>query len=102
MRIFEQFHRANPGLYSIQWIDANGVNRFGYPAEKSLRNYDMRFRNSAEDRKFMEAVDSKREATLELPLLEGGRGIFYLARVMAGEQYLETVYVIRLKAESAK
>jgi hypothetical protein len=62
----------------------------------------MRVRNSAEDRKFMEVVDSKREATLVLPLLEGDRGIFYLAPVMAGGQYLGTIYVIRLKGESAK
>jgi hypothetical protein len=94
--------KANPGLYSIQWIDANGVNRFGYPVENSLRNYALSARNAAEDRKFMEVVDSKKEATLDLPLLEGNMGIFYLAPVMAGEQYLGTVYVIRLKAESAK
>ena len=100
MRILEQFHRANPGLYSIQWIDANGVNRFGYPAENSLRNYDMRVRHSTQDRKFMEVVDSKKEATLDLPLLEGNRGMFYLAPVMGGKQYLGIIYVIRLKTES--
>jgi hypothetical protein len=62
----------------------------------------MRLSNSAEDQKFIEAVDSRRETTLELPLLEGGRGIFYLVPVMAGEQYLGTIYVILVKAESTK
>lgn len=102
MRMFEQFHRANPGLYSVQWIDAKGVNRFGYPVENSLRNYDMRAHDSAGNREFMEAVDSGREASLDLPLLEGGSGTFYLAPVMSGEQVLGTVYVIRLKAESTE
>ncbi len=54
----------------------------------------------AEDTKLIEVVDSKREATLDLKLLERGKGIFHRVPVMAGEQYLGTIYAIQLKAEA--
>lgn len=98
MRVFERFYRANPVLYSIAWVDATGVVRLGYPPENSLRNYNMRTSDSAVNREFMQAVDSRKETSLKLPLLEGDRGVLYLVPVVAGERYLGTVYAIRRKA----
>lgn len=100
MHIFKRFYKANPGLYSIQWIDPTGVNRFGYPPKNSLRDYDMRLGKCAEDLKLMKVVDSRTEATLDLALLERGLGTFYV--VPLGEQYLGAIYAIQLKAEAAR
>lgn len=100
MHIFKRFYKANPGLYSIQWIDPNGINRFGYPAENSLRDYDMRLGKCAEDLKLMKVVDSGREATLDLALLERALGTFYV--VPLREQCLGAIYAIQLKAETAR
>jgi hypothetical protein len=101
-RIFRRFCMANPGLYSVQWIDAKGINRFGYPPENSLRNYDMRLGKCPEDLKLMEAVDSRKEAILDLALLERGMGVFSVVPVTFGDRYLGAVYAIQLKAETAK
>ena len=97
-RKFRRFYKANPGLYSVQWIDPKGINRFGYPAENSLRNYDMRLGKCPEDLKLMEVLDSKREATLDLGLLERGMGTFSVVPVN-GDQYLGALYTIQLLAK---
>ena len=97
-RKFRRFYKANPGLYSIQWIDPKGINRFGYPAENSLRNYDMRLGKCPEDLKLMEVLDSKREAILDLALLERGIGTFSVVPVN-GDQYLGALYTIQLLAK---
>ena len=102
MRIFERFYKANPGFYSIQWIDASGINRFGYPSENSLMNYNMRAGKVPEDLKLMEVVDSKKEAALDLKLLERRKGMFYVVPVMTEDQYWGAIYLILLKAEMAK
>jgi len=102
MHALKRFYKANPGLYSIQWIDPSGINRFGYPPDNSLRNYDMRLGKCVEDLELMEVVDSRKEASLDLQLLERGIGMFYVVPVMAGDQYLGAIYAIQLKAETAK
>lgn len=50
--MFRQFYDATPGIYAGQWIDANGVNRFGYPADNSLTGYDFRAGQCARDAEF--------------------------------------------------
>jgi hypothetical protein len=98
--IFKKAFEQTPELYSVQWIDAHSVNRFGYPTENSLRDYSFREGRSAGDDQFRAAVDRGRKSSFELPMLEGGAGVFYLHPVRSGDQYLGIVYAIR--KENAK
>jgi hypothetical protein len=41
MCIFRHYYEDYLGIYSIQWADASGINRFGYPEENSLTDYDF-------------------------------------------------------------
>jgi hypothetical protein len=94
---FKKFYDDNPGLYSVQWIDPNGTNRFGYPPENSIENSSIRKHQLSTDRPFLEAIARKAATTVELPLGEGGRGVFYLHPVQLGKQYLGMVYAIGRK-----
>ncbi|MFH0995360.1 MAG: hypothetical protein V1844_07690 [Pseudomonadota bacterium] len=97
MKLFHKFHEDNPGIYAIQWIDEKGINRFGYPAENSLKNYDLRAGRSQSDPELLKTVQEKKPAVMDIPLFEGNRGIFTLKPVFSGKRYLGMVYVIVLK-----
>lgn len=97
MKLFRKFHRDNPGIYSVQWIDEQGINRFGYPAENSLKDYDLRNGRSKGDPALLNALQEKKPAIFEFPLAEGNVGIFTLRPVFSEERYLGMVYVIVLK-----
>ncbi|MBI5593972.1 MAG: hypothetical protein HY881_26280 [Deltaproteobacteria bacterium] len=97
MKLFRKFHKDNPGIYAIQWIDEKGINRFGYPVENSLKNYDLRSDRSQSDPELLKAVQEKKPGVFEFPLFEGNRGIFTLMPVFSGEHYLGMVYVIVIK-----
>jgi len=94
---FKEFYNENPGLYSVQWIDPKGTNRFGYPPENSIENASIRKHKLSTDRPFLKAIAGKVATTVELPLGEGGIGVFYLHPVYSGKQYLGMVYAISMK-----
>jgi hypothetical protein len=94
---FKKFYEENPGLYSIQWIDPKGKNRFGYPPENSIENASIRKHELLTDRPFLEAIAGKVATVVELPLGEGGVGVFHLHPIYWGEQYLGMVYAISRK-----
>lgn len=97
LAIFKKFYQANPGLYSVQWVDAKGKNRFGYPKENSLKNYSLRKDKSTDDQPFLAAIAAGKPATVEQPLGEGGVGVFFLHPIYSGEKYLGMVYAIHKK-----
>jgi len=97
MKLFRKFHKDNPGIYAIQWIDEKGINRFGYPVENSLKNYDFRAGRAQSDPELLKAVQEKKPAVFEFPLFEGNQGIFTLMPAFSGERYLGMVYVIVIK-----
>lgn len=97
MKLFRKFHKDNPGIYAIQWIDEKGINRFGYPVENSLKNYDLHADRSQSDPVLLKAVQEKKPAVFEFPLFEGNQGIFTLMPAFSGERYLGMVYVIVIK-----
>jgi hypothetical protein len=97
MQLFREFYEATPGIYSVQWVDEKGLNRFGYPEENSLADYDYHTNRVPGDRDMLKHLDVRKPATFEAPLIEGRTGIFTLRPVYRQGRYLGMVYIIRLK-----
>lgn len=97
MKLFGQFYKATPGIYSVQWIDAKGVNRFGFPLENSLSGYDYNAGKVASDRQFLRILHKQHPDVLEAPLFEGRTGYFVFKPVFRDGRYLGMVYTIKLK-----
>jgi hypothetical protein len=98
LSIFQQFYDANPGLYAIQWADASCINRFGYPEENSLTNYDCRTGRTPASEKLVVAIEAREATSFEVPLIEGNTGRFVVAPLYAGDEYLGVLYTIQLVA----
>ncbi len=87
----------NKGLYSIQWLDSLGTNRYGYPEENSLINFDLKTLKTPSSKLMLQALSGKKEYTFDCPLMEGKAGTFFMVPVYEGEKYLGMIYTIRLK-----
>ena len=98
LSILQQFYEANPGLYAIQWADASCINRFGYPEENSLTNYDCRTGRTPASEKLVAAIEAREVTSFEVPLIEGNTGRFVIAPLYTGDEYLGVVYTIQLVA----
>lgn len=97
MQLFKAFYKTTPGIYAIEWIDEKGINRFGYPTGNSLIDYDYHQKRETGDHEILDILKSQKKASMELPLSEGGTGIFNFAPVLDGNHYLGMIYIIRLK-----
>lgn len=97
MKLFGQFYKATPGIYSVQWIDSKGVNRFGFPVENSLSEYDCNAGTAASDRQFLRILNKQNPDVFEAPLFEGRTGYFVFKPVFRDGRYLGMVYTIKLK-----
>ena len=95
MKHFKAFYHATPGIYAIEWIDKNGVNRFGYPTGSSLVDYDYHQLRETGDQEILDLLTSRKKGKMELPLTEGGIGVFNFVPVLDGENYLGLIYIIR-------
>ena len=94
---FQRFYEATPGIYSVQWIDANGVNRFGFPAENSLSDYNYPSGTAPNDAEILQLCRKQQGGVLESPLFEGRVGSFVFKPVFNDGRYLGLVYTIKLK-----
>ncbi|MBE0585426.1 MAG: cache domain-containing protein [Desulfofustis sp.] len=97
MKLFRYFHEATPGIYSVQWIDASGVNRYGFPAENSLFGYDYNSGRDLRDKEILQIVIKQQPAVFEAPLFEGRTGSFVFKPVFLDSTYLGMVYSIKIK-----
>lgn len=97
MQLFKEFHDGMPDIYSVQWMDEKGVNRFGYPKENSFTDYDYNARREACDKDFLKILAERKPAVYEKALVEGRTGIFTFRPVFKQDRYLGMVYFIRLK-----
>jgi hypothetical protein len=97
MMLFLEFYKNVPGIYSVQWIDEKGINRFGYPRENSLTDYDYNANHVRYDQDFLKIIAERKPARLEIPLIEGRTGIFIFRPLFDGSRYLGMIYFIRLK-----
>ncbi len=95
--IFRDFYAEHSGLYSVQWLDTEGTNRYGYPEENSLINLDMKTANTDSAKLMLGALSSKKESAFDSPLAEGKTGAFFMVPVYEGGDYLGMIYTIRLK-----
>jgi hypothetical protein len=95
--LFKEYYENTPGIYSVQWVDINGINRFGYPAENSLMDYDYHSGRAASDTETIRILMDKKPAITEAPLFEGRTGIFTFRPLFSGERYLGMVYFITIK-----
>ncbi len=95
--IFRRFYLAHNRLYSVQWLDAGGTNRYGYPEENSLINFDVKTFKSASSKPMLQALSGKKESTFDCPLMEGKTGTFFMVPVYEGRNYLGMIYSIQLK-----
>ena len=97
MEIFKGYYEETPGIFSIQWIDPQGINRFGYPIENSLTDYNFRNGRRAEDYRFVKAVEERRPIQIEAPMFEGMQGRFVLRPVFRRDEYLGMIYIIQVQ-----
>jgi len=97
LRLFKEFYENTPGIYSVQWMDEKGINRFGYPQENSFADYDYNARRTPTDQQFLKILAERRPAVFTKPLLEGRAGSFTFRPVFKQDRYLGMVYIIRLK-----
>ncbi|MEW6601277.1 MAG: cache domain-containing protein [Nitrospirota bacterium] len=95
--MFMDFYSEHDGLYSVQWVDAQGTNRYGYPEENSLINFDMKTLKTASSKPMLRALSDKKESSFDSPLVEGKIGIFFMVPVFEGGDYLGMIYTIRLR-----
>jgi len=97
MKFFREFYEDTPGIYSVQWIDEKGVNRFGYPPENSLINYDYHSGRAQSDPGTLRILAARKPAVMEAPLFEGRTGMFTFRPLFSDGRYLGMVYFIRLR-----
>lgn len=98
LKELKRFYDASPDIYSVQWIDTKGINRFGYPEANSLpAGYDYNSGTDPNDIKFLTILNKRQPAVLEKTLFEGGVGAFLFYPVYRYGQYLGLVYSVKLK-----
>jgi hypothetical protein len=95
--IFMDFYSKHEGLYSVQWLDSQGINRYGYPEENSLINFEVKTLKTASAKPMLQALSDKKVSSFESPLMEGKTGIFFMVPVNEGDTYLGMIYTIRVK-----
>jgi hypothetical protein len=94
--LFRDYHARQYGIYAIQWVDASGTNRYGYPEENSPMSYDFHAMNTPSSPHILQALAAKTESSFEAPLAEGKVGNFFMVPVQKGDAYLGMIYFIRV------
>jgi len=89
---------THTGVYSLSWIDARGVNRFGYPVQNSLFEVDLNSQPDAASVAIIKAIRQRRGIEYSGALVEGGRARYHLTPVLDDRKYLGSLLWIQ-KAE---
>ena len=97
MQLLKELYDDTPGIYSVQWMDEKGINRFGYPRENSFTDYNYNARRTATDQSFLDILAERKAAAFEKPLIEGRTGLFIFRPVFKQDRYLGMIYIIRIK-----
>jgi len=88
MTRLKQVAMAHKDIYSLSFIDAGAVSRFGYPRENSFFNVDLRKQTGAASAAIVTAIENQKELSYSGPLVEGGQARYLLMPVVAGQKYL--------------
>jgi hypothetical protein len=86
MALFESVATQYRGIYSLAWIDATVVQRFGFPPENSLFEVDIKQFDFPTTPAFVAAVENREVFSYQANLLEGGRGEYTLAPIGSAEE----------------
>jgi hypothetical protein len=95
MSRFQQVVMAHNDVYSLSFIDARAVNRFGYPRENSLFDVDLRKQTDAASVAIVTAMENREELFYRGPLVEGGQACYWLMPVLDGQKYLGSLLWIQ-------
>jgi hypothetical protein len=95
--MFEKFYKEHPGIYGIQWVDAGGINLYGYPEENSPLNFDFHSMKTPSSKYILKALREKKENSFDAPLVEGKEGHFFMVPVTRDDVFLGMIYIIRLR-----
>jgi hypothetical protein len=93
----EKFYKEHPGIYGIQWVNARGVNLYGYPEENSPLNFDFHSMKTPSSKYILKALREKKEDSFDAPLVEGKEGHFFMVPVTRDNVFLGMMYIIRIK-----
>jgi len=85
MGIFESVVISHRGIYSLGWIDAEVVQRFGFPPENSLFEVDIKQFDFPTTPAFVAAIQGREVFSYEANLLEGGRGQYTVVPIGSDE-----------------
>jgi len=96
MPLFTRLFQDVPGLFTVQWVDASGVCRFGYPDHNSFTNRDLKENPTPDRMAILNAIERRAPATFKLVLPEGGEGLLRMEPVNKSGEYLGAIYTIRL------
>jgi hypothetical protein len=94
-RFFNEFYDTYP-IYAIEWVDSTVTTRFGYPAQYSLENHQIK-PEDIEQQAFYQAAVNREETTIEMRLLEGNNGTFRICPVDYKGQNLGSIYYLVIK-----
>jgi hypothetical protein len=92
---FQQVVMAHNDVYSLSFIDAGAVNRFGYPRENSLFDVDLRKQTDVASVAIVTAMEHREELVYRGPLVEGGPACYFLMPVLDGQKYLGSLLWIQ-------
>jgi len=93
--LLHAFVAENPMVYSVQWVDKDGLIHFGWPEANSLKNYDLSNGQIEGDEDFLRQLKAGNEHWQVRTLAEGGQGLIFLAPLPDGGGLL----LIRLMPE---
>ena len=95
MNRFRKAAMTSSGIYSLSYVDAEAVNRFGYPKENSLFGVDLRKQTDTASIAIAAAIDNQRELVYSGPLVEGGGARYFLMPVLDNGKYLGALLWIK-------
>lgn len=86
---------GRPGIYSISFVDASAVNRFGYPRQNSLFDVDLSRQTDPASVAIVTAVSHQKELVYTGPLVEGGQASYFLTPVLDGRTFIGSLLWIQ-------
>jgi hypothetical protein len=95
MALFESVATQYRGIYSLAWIDATVVQRFGFPPENSLFEVDIKQFDFSTTPAFVAAVENREVFSYQANLLEGGRGEYTVVPIGSAEDALGALLWLR-------
>lgn len=95
LRLMKVFYDSHPDLHSVQWVTKDGITRYGYPKERSLREYNHREGLNKDDAVLLGILEHAKEAWSMTTLSGGADALVYLCPVGSGENYRGMLYFVR-------